>query len=368
VGALVVAVLWMRHRGWFGAAVVGAMALDPFLVLHSRSARMYALLSLLGVVVAFASDRWLGERSRRRWTVAMAVALALATLTHAGGLLLAAGVLALPGFRRDRAAWEWRGGCLAALLTWLVLWAPSLAVQMEAGPAPWIPHTTPGSVDAMVSGLLTPFHPLWLVVTLVVVGGGVALRTVGVGRDLPRVWWSLFAVPVAAACVLGIWVQMVLPRTLSASAWAAPVAVVALIAWLAQRWRSLAIASVVLVAVIAARSLQLTLSYEEDTGPAMAAMDDLVEPGDGVVIHPDWLWPAGFTALGLSRTPTALPGVEAREAFTAIVPGAPFTGRVWEINPDSYGAPLPAGWASCREPVGHQPAGWHIGCRVPPPP
>jgi hypothetical protein len=368
VGALLVAVLWMRHRGWFGAAVVGAMALDPFLVLHSRSARMYALLSLLGVVVAFASDRWLCGRAERRWTLMMAVALALAMFTHAGGLLLGVGVLVVAGTRRDRVAWEWRAGALGAGVVWAALWGPSLAVQMDAGPAPWIPATTPGSVDAMVSGLVTPFHPLWLVVTGSVIAGGLVLRSVGNGRDLARVWWALFAAPVAAACLIGIWVHLALPRTLSASAWAAPVAIVALLAWMLERWRPLGVAGVILLTVVTARSLQLSVSYEEDTGPAMEALAARLVPGDGVVISPGWLWPAGYTGVGVGRDSTPIPGVPELDAFTATVPGAPFSGRVWEITPDTYGSPLPAGWAGCPGEVDLQPLGWRVGCRVAPPP
>ena len=118
IAALVLVAGWMSRRSWFGVGVVAIFALDPFLVLYGRQARMYALMTLLGVGVAILSERW--SRGDTRPTVVAAVGglLTLACLDHAGGLFLAVGVATLPGLRRDRDAWWWRAAPAVAVAVW----------------------------------------------------------------------------------------------------------------------------------------------------------------------------------------------------------------------------------------------------------
>ena len=69
--------------------------------------------------------------------------------------LVGAGLLALPGRRRDREAWRWRGAIAAAGAVWAALWGSSFLVQARGGHSDWIPRTTPGRVVDTVSSLVT---------------------------------------------------------------------------------------------------------------------------------------------------------------------------------------------------------------------
>ncbi len=199
--ALVVVAWWMRRRSWFGVAVVVLFAVAPFQVLYGRQARMYALMCLLGVVLAVISERWLDGRGERRLAMAMAVVVVLACLDHAGGLLLAAGVLVVPGLRRDRASWEWRGAVVAALAAWALLWAPSFLDQADGNSALWIPHTDLSSADGLVNGLVSLLEGTFGLVTVLTLLGGAAL--LAVRPRLARLWGALFSSPSCWSCWSG---------------------------------------------------------------------------------------------------------------------------------------------------------------------
>ena len=99
---------WLRPHGRVAVIATALVALSAFQIAHGRDARMYAELEVLGVGVAFLTDRWL--RAPQRHHAPLLAALVLAGLyTHVSMFLLAAGLLTVAGLRRDREAWRWRG-------------------------------------------------------------------------------------------------------------------------------------------------------------------------------------------------------------------------------------------------------------------
>jgi hypothetical protein len=363
--ALLLMGCWMARRGWWGVIALGVFAFDPFLILHGRQARMYALVAFLGLIVAFSAERWLLGPCHARWRWLATAALLFGALTHVSALALAIGLLFLAGRRRDREAWRWRGCVALALGAWAVLWGRSFLSQLNRNDASWIAHTTVGGVDDAIRGLVMPFHDVkWLVTAAVLAGGAALLRW---DRPLARVWWSLFAVTAGMVAVAGIWSRVLLPRTLGVVAWGAPLALVAGVAWLWERSRIAAGSSLAVLCLVVAVSVRHAVAFDEGTERSMQRMVGELDEGDLVLIHPSWLWPSLRWAVG--SDPQAQPGIDVPQIDSAAfsVGVAPPSGRVWLMQPRSYRGELPVAWPSCSAdpPVLE---GWRFECRVAPPP
>jgi hypothetical protein len=133
-------VLMGRRVAWAAAAIA---AVDPFLTLHSYEARMYALLTLLGILASTAFVLAYVQR-RPRWRPVFGVLLALMLYTHNWSLFFgAACFVAL--------AWLWRGaeagerralvrdGAIGFGITALLYapWLPTFVSQARHTGAPW---------------------------------------------------------------------------------------------------------------------------------------------------------------------------------------------------------------------------------------
>lgn len=359
--ALLLVVAWMRRRSWFGLAVVVLCAAGPFLVLHGRQARMYALLTLLGVALAMLAERWWRGDERRGLVAAVAALVAVACLDHAGGLFLAVGVASLPGLRRDAAAWWWRAAPVAGVALWAVVWGPSFLDQTARGSSSWVPLTSPGSVAATLAGLASFVAGAeWLVVALLV-AGALCLRVVD--RTLARLLACLFGVPFCLLVLVGLRFHVLLPRSLAGSAWAAPVALAALVTWLWRRRVALGVSAVVLVAAVSARSLARAVTFDEGASSAVRLAVAAVEPGDGLLVHPGWWWPlAAWNGTGGDRAGEPPPAaLRNADGWYWERPGDGPTGRTWVLRPSSYAFDT-SRWPGCGSvDLGEE---WAVDCVV----
>ncbi len=358
--ALVVVALWMRRRGWFGVGVVALFAVSPFQLLYGRQARMYALLTLIGVLLAVLTERWLAGDRRARIAVAVGALLLVACLDHAGGLLLAAGVFTVPGLSRERSAWWWRAAPVAAVAVWVGLWSSSFLDQASRNTGLWIPRSTPDSLDGAVNGMVSLLEGTRWTVTLLTVGGGVALYVAH--RRLGRVWLSLFAVPFAVMALAGLHYHVVLPRTLAASAWAIPVAWAALVEWTVRRWVPIGVVLAGILAVIVLRSVPTAIRFDEGYERPVATAVAQVQPGDGLLVHPYWLWPLAWWNDTPGRGDAPPPAMEGVDGRYWLWPGAQPTGRTWVVEPKVYRLDT-SRWQMCSE-WQELSDEWELGCVV----
>ncbi len=176
--------LLSARAGWMAAVLVATV---PYLSVHSREARMYSLLVLLGLVAvaAFLGAMVLG---RRRWLPAFVLSLAAVLYTHHWGLFLALGlaggalwcVAGASGSRRRRLALD-ATAAFGAVVVLYAPWVPSLLGQVGQTGAPWSRRPDPAGALAAVGSVL---GGPWVVVVLAVVL--VAALVVG-GRSGDRV-------------------------------------------------------------------------------------------------------------------------------------------------------------------------------------
>jgi hypothetical protein len=144
-----------RRAGLFGAALA---ATSPFLTYYAQETRMYALVSLLALVVAATLVRVfvLGHRA---FLPLFSVALAALMYTHNWGLFLAVGtvVALVPAWRAtpDRRAFA-RDVALAygAVALLYAPWLPSLLFQAGHTGAPWSRRPSVADVFGPISGML----------------------------------------------------------------------------------------------------------------------------------------------------------------------------------------------------------------------
>jgi uncharacterized membrane protein len=235
VTALALFAWWMRGRGVVGIVATGLMAVSGFAIAYGSEARMYALLELLGVVAAVTAESWLREPKRAHaWVVCGLVFVGC--LDHASMLLLAGGLMALAGVRRDRDAWRWRFGVAIGLLLWVPLWGPSLLRQQQGSHTSWIPPTSArGFVDAVVSQVTLTDGVTWMIALGVVAGTVCLARS---HRRLFAVWCSCAGLPFVAAAAIGVLTPFFLNRTLTFAMWAPVLAVGALVGAIWRRWRA----------------------------------------------------------------------------------------------------------------------------------
>src|SRR2546423_9697288 len=231
VGALALFAWWMRRYGLAGIVATALLAVSDFQLTHGRTARMYAELELIGVVAAVLADSWL--RRRRRWHAPAIGALVLvALLTHVQGFLLAGGLLALAGLRRDRESWRWRAAVLAGGAGWALLWGSSFLAQAHVDNSDWIPRTTVNGMIHTFGDLVTNQPILHLVALAAVAAGGVVLWRRN--RRLARVFVCCSVVPAGLAAAAGTVAPVLIDRTLTIAAWGPLMALGFLVAGLAR--------------------------------------------------------------------------------------------------------------------------------------
>ena len=360
-GALALFAWWMRARGVAGLVATAILAASAFQIFHGGEARMYALLELLGVAAAILAERWLGEDAPRWSAWAAGGLVALALFDHVSGFLLAAGMFAVAGLRRDRRAWEWRAGVVGAIGLWAVVWGASFAHQAGGDWAGWIPRTSPTSFAGAVSGQVTNLKPLAWVVLVAVCAGGWCL--VKADRRLARVWVAVGVVPFVVAAVIGIASSFLVDRTLTLASWAPPLALGYVTAAFAARWplpgRAVAVA---VVAVVTIGTLTAFLGERYDADLPIERLDAVVQPGDVIVTRPARYDTLPAYRIGVEEwggTPwVATPGIDNASGFR--VGDAAPTGRIWLFTPESFELGF-AGYRPCRVTPGRATAPWTDG-------
>ena len=145
--------LFGARAGWIAAALA---ALNPFLTYYAQETRMYALLALLGILVAATFMHAFALRDRR-FLPLFALAMAAMLYTHNWALFVGAGTVAALG-----ALWRWtepgkrRAFVKDALLAYggvallFLPWLPTLVDQARHTGAPWAERP---DADALLSAL-----------------------------------------------------------------------------------------------------------------------------------------------------------------------------------------------------------------------
>ena len=348
IAALGLFAWWMRRYGLAGIVATALLAVSAFELRHGRVARMYADLELIGVGTAVVADAWL--RRPRRWHAPVLGALVLCgLLTHVSMFLLAGGLVALAGLRRDRDAWRWRGAIAAGGLGWALLWGPSFIAQAGGGHSNWIPPTTLHRVLHTLGSLVVDRPDLHLVALLAVVGGTFVLARRD--RHLARVVVCCAFVPAGLAALSGTVAPVLIDRTLTVVVWAPAVAIGFLVATLASRARLLAAVAVVALALVMLPSTLWAIEAPSVPDAALRHLEHVVVPGDVVAIRPSGKLPEIAWSIGVrGRAPFRVVGVQGLGDAAGIRIGtAPSTGRTWLL--DWSRAPLPlTGSAPCAPP------------------
>lgn len=338
IAALALLAWWLRPRGGVAIWATVMMAVDPFQISHGRDARMYAELEFIGVAVAAVTGAWL-TRPRARHTFLLGVLVFAGLLTHVSMFLLAAGLLTVPGRRRDRAAWQWRGAIAGGGLGWTLVWGTHFVVQAQGGHSSWIPSTTPATLATAVAHLLT-FDSLLVVPAVAATVAGAVLLVRSDAR-LGRVWLCCFAVPVTIAAIIGLAEPVVLDRTFTLMAWAPVVALAFVLDAIFRRNRVVgALALVGVVAVALPSALTIVTEHKGPDSP-LRALETRVRPGDIVAVQPvskapELQWSLGVQTHSSTRQ-VSVPG-NPRAFGIRIGTGAP-TGRVWLLNWNAHRTP-----------------------------
>jgi hypothetical protein len=323
---------WLRHRQVMAVMAVAAFAASGFQLTFAWEARMYAVMALVGVLAAVGAHRWVLTESTSA-AVQVSAVLLVGLFVSESAMLLAAGLLLLPGLRRDRTAWTWRLSIGAACGAWVVLWGPSFLHQLHGvtAVAP-VEYTTPGRVLRVLNELVDYMPALSALVTAAVIGGGIFLWRED--RSLFRVWMSCFVAPFALAAVVGIHAHLFWVKTMAVASWGPALALGALCQGVARRWRLLVVPVAAAVALVILPSTLDTLRhpqgpYAPTWWPAIQAMRARLGPGDAVAsseLGPPILWyvvgPRSHREIGVRgwAQPAYLTG------------SRPWSGRVWTIE------------------------------------
>ena len=337
LGALALFAWWMRRYALAGIVATALLAVSDFQLTHGRTARMYAELELIGVVAAVLADSWL--RRPRRWHAPAIGALVLvALLTHVQGFLLAGGLLALAGLRRDRESWRWRAAVLAGGAGWALLWGSSFLAQAHVDNSDWIPRTTVNGMVHTFGDLVTNQPGLHLVALAAVAAGGVVLWRRD--RRLARVFVCCSVVPAGLAASAGTVAPVLIDRTLTVAAWGPLMALGFLVAGLARRSRLLAT-----VAIVALASVAIPAAVHELVAPttpdlALRHLASVVRQGDVIATRPGGKLPELAWSVGVrGRLPYRETPVRGLGNTRGLVLGRhSATGRIWLL--DWSGRPL----------------------------
>ena len=218
--------------------------------------------------------------------LAIGALVVIGLLLHTSMLLFGAGLLVLPGRRRDADAWRWRGALLAGFAVWAVLWGPTFLHQASGGHSDWIARTTVSrTIDAF--GRLLIDDPFWhvAVVVGVVVGAVVMWR---VDPRLARVVTCCSLVPLALAALAGILAPVLLDRTLTLMAWGPMIALAFLVRATPSRRvaHSLVCLCLGLLAAVMAVSAWQSITTRTVPNRVLRHVEAVVRPGDVVALRP----------------------------------------------------------------------------------
>ncbi len=339
IAALALFAWWMRGRGRTAVFATVMMALATFQISYGREARMYAELELIGVASAVVVDAWC--RGPRRWHAPLAGALvATALLTHTSGLLLAPGLLLVPGRRTDRDAWTWRAAIAAGGCVWAALWGSAFLVQARAHHSAWIPHSTLHGAVSVVASLVSPAAAIAVVLFGAVVVGGIVI-TRGPDGAMARTWLCCFVTPVVLAVVLGRFSPVLLDRTLTLFAWGVPFAIAVVLDVVTPRAVGAGIVTFVLVVAVMLPGAAHRATQTSGPTPALNELAAVARPGDIVAIEPlskrvELQWTLGVHS---RHGPTRPVRLDIARTPALELSGAPSTGRVWLL--DFYGTNAP---------------------------
>lgn len=348
IGVLAVFGWWMRRYGALGLAATAAIAVSSYQLTYSEYARMYAPVALCGAVACWAADRWL-DSSKPAFAGVAGAAVAVGAFLSSGALLFAAGMVLLPGLRRDRGAVIWRAAIGAAVGTWAVVWGPSFLDQVGAQTSSWIPFTTPRYVVETANELIDVYPTTWpMGLGLALVGGFLLARR---EPRLARIALCALAVPFALGALAGMRYHVFLPRTFAPGAPMILVALAAVPLEVGRRWRALAVPVAAFVAVLLVPSAvhvghQRRVEWEPVVQEALGRS----APGDAIGAHPGWLTPIVEWRGSVDRAGPewrrALPGLDT----TGFVLDRPsWSGRAYVVAPESY--PLDGdGYRPCGSP------------------
>ena len=344
--ALAVFAWWMRGWGRVGLLATALLAVSGFEVFYGREARMYALMQLVGVVVACGAHRWLVRRTTGSAAL-VGAALLVGVFTHVSGLLLAAGVFLLAGFARDRAAWRWRIAVAAPVLVWAAVWGAALVEQTRGAPADWTrtprrrpspgPWPNPSATRPRWPGSCCSPSP----------------RAPGASRAdrrLAAVGLAAFVVPAVLAGAVGTVSHFFIPRTLAFAAWAPLVAIAFLLDAALRRERLVGIAAVAVVAVVALGSTAQALRNEPlgRIDELNAHLRSVVRPGD-VVTTPSWERSAVEWPIAVQGDVATSPVPSPLKDGTAFRLAGRATGRVWLVESADDTSTIP-GYVRCARP------------------
>ncbi len=345
--ALILFACWLRHRAWLGAIAVALMAMSGYQLAYGREARMYALLQLLGVLSAIVATSWLANPSTRMAGAAGAVVL-VGVFDHVSGLLLAVGLLAVAGVRRDRCAWEWRVAVSAPVLLWCAVWGPALLEQSKHDHTP-APRTSFVVFADVVGRQVTRDAALTGFVLIAAAAGCAALRQLD--RRRFTVLLACGVAPLALAALVGVVTPVLIPRFVVVTGWLVPLALAALIVWIGRRSVLLAVAAVVVLTALVVPTTTHALSGERPVDSVVAQLRAVAEDGDVIAVSPAWLYPIVDWHLGVHRDGmervVELRGYESTHTL-ALGRGAA-SGRVWLVEPidapvDVPGTPCARAW------------------------
>jgi hypothetical protein len=329
--ALVLFAWWMRGRGIAGSVAVAVMAVSPFQIMYGSEARMYALLELLGVGAAVVAEAW--WRKPRQWhSVALGGIVLLALFDHVSGFLLAGGLVALGGVRRDREAWRLRAALAAAVAIWAVTWGPSFVTQSSTPHASWIQHTTVDSFVSTMASFVTNQPGVGPIIAVVMVVGIARLWTAD--RVLGRVVVCCALLPIFAAALIGLVTPFFIDRTVTITAWAPCLAIGFTVeaAW-CRTFVVRAIAAVLVAVLIVPATVEfLQRHWEYDA--AASHLTSVSRAGDVVATVPGWYgplvdWRVGVQGFGAMH-PTTVSAIPAAHAVLLGHAGA--TGRAWVLS------------------------------------
>jgi hypothetical protein len=327
-GAIALFAWWMRSYGRLGLIATALMAVSSFQIVHGREARMYAEVEFLGVAIAMLAATWLA-RPHRWHAAALGALVFVGLLTHVSIFLLAAGLLALPGRRTDRYAWEWRASIVLGGIAWAFAWGPTFLIQARGGHSAWIPPTTVSGLAISVGRLVT-FEPgLAVIASVATIAGGVMI----VRRDpmLGRVWICCAAIPVALAALAGRYEPVVLDRTFTFMAWAPCLALAGLVDSLAVRRRMLGVLALVVLLAAILPSTFSTIHTRSGPDAPLRALARTAKPGDIVAIRPAWKAPEIEWTLGVRTHAAArpVPVPDVPNAFGIELGSGMPSGRIW---------------------------------------
>ena len=294
-GALAGRALWDARTGLLGAVAI-AVAAD--LVRYSQEARMYALVSLLAVLLLGVAVR-VSRRPSAWWWVALGLGSLMLMLTHNYGV----GVVGLL-FIGTAIALRSHGKSLRPLIVtfiatagaYALLWLPSLLGQLDFYLLEWLRAERPSLRDviSVIAGVF-----LWedapAVVAMAVAAATLALYGWGVARTWGSDRWMLLLLtvaPVIGMAIIAHFKGMWLSRSF-AFVW--PIVALAVARGILQLpSRALAVAAVVLLfgASLWASAAHLQGHQKQQWQEAAQLVAEEARPDDQVIVTSEIAWPS----------------------------------------------------------------------------